>query len=455
MRYTALAALEHGTIRSHKEVATMAAPIRTASIDEARAHRLAGSAALHARARDVVPDGVTHDGRYMEPFPLYCTHGSGPRKWDVDGNEYVDYFGGHGALLLGHSHPAIVEAITRQAALGTHLGACHEAEVRWGELVQELVPSARGGLVKFTSSGTEATMLAMRLARAHTGKDVICKMQGHFHGWHDYATLAMQPPYDEPIAAGVPRGVRESMVSVPARDIEALRALLDQRDDIAGVIMVADGAGKPYLQAVRDLTTERGIVFILDEVVTGFRYAPGGAQEYYGVTPDLTTLAKILAGGLPGGAIAGRADIMARFLQRDDPEWTRHQRVPHPGTYNSNPLSAAAGVACLEIVRDPAVQRRAIATADQLREGFRAALARRGISGQVGGEVSLAPVSFNEPKIPQRKLIHRFRAAMQLGGVDSSGFNFIVSATHGPAEVEQTVAAFDNALGLLQAEGAL
>jgi glutamate-1-semialdehyde 2,1-aminomutase len=391
----------------------------------------------------------------MEPFPLYCTHASGPRKWDVDGNEYIDYFGGHGALLLGHSHPAIVEALTRQAALGTHLGACHEAEVRWGELVQELVPSARGGLVKFTSSGTEATMLAMRLARAHTGKDVICKIQGHFHGWHDYATLAMQPPYDEPISAGVPRGVRDSVVSVPARDIAALRALLDQRDDIAGVIMVADGAGTSYLQAVRDLTTERGVVFILDEVVTGFRYAPGGAQEYYGVTPDLTTLAKILAGGLPGGAIAGRADIMARFLQRDDPEWTRHQRVPHPGTYNSNPLSAAAGVACLEIVRDPAVQRRAIASADQLREGFRAMLARHSISGRVGGEVSLAPVSFTEPKVSQRTLIHRFRAAMQLGGVDSSGLNFIVSATHGPAEVEQTVAAFDDALGMLQAEGAL
>ena len=173
-------------------------------------------------------------------------------------------------------------------------------------------------------------MLAMRLARAYTGKDVICKVQGHFHGWHDYATLAMQPPYDEPISAGVPRGVRDSVVGVPARDIAALRALLDQRHDIAGVIMVADGAGTPYLQAVRDLTTERGVVFLLDEVVTGFRYAPGGAQEYYGVTPDLTTLAKILAGGLPGGAIAGRADIMARFLQRDNPDWTRHQRVPIP-----------------------------------------------------------------------------------------------------------------------------
>ncbi|HEY2595018.1 MAG TPA: aminotransferase class III-fold pyridoxal phosphate-dependent enzyme, partial [Chloroflexota bacterium] len=155
----------------------------TTTIDEARARKMPGSVALSARARGVFPDGVTHDGRYMDTFSLYCTRAQGPRKWDVDGNEYIDYFGGHGALLLGHSHPAIVEAVAVQAKEGTHLGASHELEVRWGEQLQEIVPSARGGLVKFTSSGTEATMMAMRLARAFTGKDVICKVQGHFHGW--------------------------------------------------------------------------------------------------------------------------------------------------------------------------------------------------------------------------------------------------------------------------------
>ncbi|HEY8597929.1 MAG TPA: aminotransferase class III-fold pyridoxal phosphate-dependent enzyme, partial [Thermomicrobiales bacterium] len=275
----------------------MAVTVRAGQIDTLRAERMAGSAALHARARNVFPDGVTHDGRYMEPFAIYCTHAQGPRKWDVDGNEFIDYFGGHGALLLGHSHPAIVEALARQAARGTHLGASHEAEVRWGELVQELVPSARGGLVKFTSSGTEATMLALRLARAHTGKEVIVKANGAFHGWHDYATMAMVPPYNEPNSAGIPHGVQESVAHVPPGDIAALQALLDSRDDIAAVIVIADGAGTEYLQAVRDLTTAHGVLLIFDEVVTGFRYAPGGAQEYYGVTPDLTTLAKILAGG--------------------------------------------------------------------------------------------------------------------------------------------------------------
>jgi glutamate-1-semialdehyde 2,1-aminomutase len=427
----------------------------SATIDQQRAERMAGSAKLHARASAVFPDGVTHDGRFMEPFPLYCTHAAGPRKWDVDGNEYVDYFGGHGALLLGHSHPAIVEAVADQSKRGTHLGACHDLEVQWGELIQQIVPSGRGGLVKLTSSGTEATMMAMRVARAFTGKDVICKAQGAFHGWHDYATMAMAPPYDEPISAGIPRGVRESVVSVPAGDTEALCALLDSRDDIAAVILIADGAGTEYLQAVRDLTAARGIVLIFDEVVTGFRYAPGGAQEYYGVTPDLTTLAKILAGGLPGGAVVGRADIMAHFLQSDDEEWVRRHRVPHPGTYNGNPLSAAAGIACLEIARDPAVQQKAIATADQLRAGFNDAFARHSVDGQAGGVVSLVPVTLKQSKLPLKKLVFRFRAALQLGGVDPSGFNFIVSATHGQAEVDQTVAAFDRALGMLKAEGAL
>jgi glutamate-1-semialdehyde 2,1-aminomutase len=425
------------------------------TIDQQRAERMAGSAKLHAKARTIYPDGVTHDGRFMEPFSIYCTHGLGPRKWDVDGNEYVDYFGGHGALLLGHSHPAVVEAVADQSKRGTHLGANHELEVQWGELIQQIVPSGRGGLVKLTSSGTEATMMAMRLARAFTGKDVVCKAQGAFHGWHDYATMAMAPPYDEPISAGIPRGVRESVVSVPVGDVEAMRAMLDSRDDIAAVILIADGAGTPYLQAVRDLTTARGIVLIFDEVVTGFRYAPGGAQEYYGVTPDLTTLAKILAGGLPGGAVVGRADIMNLFLQSDDEAWVRQHRVPHPGTYNGNPLSAAAGVACLEIARDHAVQQKAIATAGQLRAGFNEAFARHDVDGKAGGVVSLVPVTFKHTSMPLKKLVYRFRAALQLGGVDPSGFNFIVSATHGQAEVDQTVAAFDRALGMLKAEGVL
>jgi len=183
--------------------------------------------------------------------------------------------------------------------------------------------------------------MAMRLARAFTGKDKILKINGHFHGWHDYATIAMEPPYDEPVSRGIPRGVRESILSVPFKDVGAIRATLDANSDVAGLIILCNGAGTEYLQQVRDLTRQRGVILIFDEVVTGFRYAPGGCQEYYGVTPDMTTLAKSLAGGLPGGAVAGRADILSLLEFRNDPQWMRFGRIRHPGTYNANPLSAA------------------------------------------------------------------------------------------------------------------
>ena len=425
------------------------------TIDARRYERCPQSAALYERAQRVFPSGVTHDSRHHLPFPLYVTHAQGSRKWDVDGNEYVDYRMGHGALLLGHNHPQVTRALAEQAQRGTHYGASHELEVRWGELVQQIVPSAER--VKFFSSGTEATMMALRLARAFTGKSKVVKIQGGFHGWHDYAAVAMQPPYDVPISKGVPAAVAGTVLAAPPRDAAALERLLDSDADIAGVILIAGGAGREYLQHVRDVTRRRGVLLIYDEVVTGFRYAPGGCQEYYGVVPDLTALAKILAGGLPGACVAGRADVLAQFDLRDDAEWMRFGRIQHPGTFNANPLSAAAGVACLEIVRDPAVQKQATATADQIRAGLSEAFRRRGVEGNAGGEVSLIDVRFGGSEAPRsgsKEFQHRLRSAMQLGGVDFSG-SLIVSAVHDGRDVAQTVDAFDQALGMLQADGLL
>jgi glutamate-1-semialdehyde 2,1-aminomutase len=436
------------------------AQVKSSSLVEQWAEKRQKSAALYQRAEKVFPSGVTHDGRYMQPFPIYVTHADGSMKWDVDGNEYIDYWSGHGALLLGHNYPSVRDATVEQAKKGTHYGASHELEIEWGELVQQIVPSAQK--VKFVSSGTEATMMAMRLARAFTGKDKIVKMKGHFHGWHDYATIAMAPPYEEPSSRGVPKAIDSTMVSVPFRDIDALRAALDANPDVAGVIMLAGGtggneqnSGSDYLQQVRELTKQRGVVLIFDEVVTGFRYAPGGCQEYYGVTPDLTTMAKILAGGLPGGAVAGRSDILALLEHRDDPQWQRLGRVSHPGTYNANPLSAAAGVACLKVVRDGAIQKKAAETADKLREGFNAVFARRGVNGSATGEVSLLNVKLPDAKAKGRDLHNKIRMAMQVGGVDWNGGSFIVSAIHSDADVDRTVEAFDDAIELLQADGAL
>lgn len=436
-------------------MAVQAEPRATATetIDAQRGRRCAQSVQLFERAERAYPGGVTHDSRHHLPFPLYVTRAQGSRKWDVDGHEYVDYRMGHGALILGHNHPLVTQALVEQAHKGTHYGACHELEVRWAELVQQIVPSA--GQVKFLSSGTEATMMALRLARAFTGKTKIVKIQGGFHGWHDYATVGMQPPYEVPLSKGVPAATASTMLVAPARDAAAIERLIEADGDVAAVILIAGGAGKDYLQAVRDITRRHDVLLIYDEVVTGFRYAPGGCQEYYGVVPDMTTLAKILAGGLPGACVAARRDILALFELRDeDQEWSRFGRIHHPGTFNANPLSAAAGVACLEVVKDPQVQQRATATADRLRQGFADVFRRRGVDADASGEVSMVNITFRSPKARGAAFQHKLRSALQLSGVDFSG-SLIVSAIHDDRDVAQTVDALENALGLLQAESLL
>ncbi|MCC6177006.1 MAG: aminotransferase class III-fold pyridoxal phosphate-dependent enzyme [Chloroflexi bacterium] len=421
------------------------------TVEQEMYERMAGSAALYEKAKQTFPSGVTHDSRYLKPFPIYVNRAQGSRKWDVDGNEYVDYFGGHGALMLGHCHPAVTQAVLEQAQKGTHYGACHELEIRWGELVQEIVPTAEG--VKFTSSGTESTMLAMRLARAFTGRDRIVKVNGHFHGWHDYAAVAMVEPWDVPVSMGIPKAVQSTVTGIPDKDVAALEAEL-QKGDVAAVIIWCNGLNQEWADAVIEKAHAHGSLVIFDEVVTGFRYAPGGAQEHFNVRPDITTLAKIVAGGYPGGAIAGRADVIHQFDFQDDPQKQRYARIAHPGTYNASPVSAAAGVACLEIVRDPAVQKRAWATGDKIRAGFTESMARHGVQGKAGGWASMVMLSLT-PKVKASVLGHRFRAAMLVGGVDPSGMNLIVSAVHDDADVARTVEAFDAALPRLQAEGVI
>ena len=426
----------------------MATEARQMTIDQEMYERMAGSSALYERAKATFPSGVTHDARYAKPFPIYVSRAQGSRKWDVDGNEYVDYYGGHGALILGHCHPAVTQAVVAQAQSGTHYAAGHELEVRWGELVQEIVPSAEA--VKFVSSGTEATMLAIRLARAFTGRDRIIKVNGHFHGWHDYAVVAMAPPYDVPISIGVPKSVQSTVTGIPDKDADALEAEL-AKGDVAAVIIWCNALNKEWAETVRDKAKAHGALVIYDEVVTGFRYAPGGAQEYFGVRPDLTTLAKIVAGGLPGGAIAGRADVIHQFDFSDDPQKQRFGRIAHPGTYNGNPLSAAAGVACLEIVKEPAIQNKAADTATKIKAGFNEVLARNGVEGAVGGWMSYITTSVKGKGSPW-ELQLKWRAAMQLGGVDPSGTSLIVSAVHTDEDVERTVAAYESAIHRLRAE---
>src|SRR5207245_2263399 len=358
----------------------------------------AKSAALWERARRSIPGGITHDIRHLSPFPTYIERAASTRKWDVDGNEYIDYWMGHGALFLGHCHPAVVRAVQAQIARGTHLGGCHELEVRWAELVTQLVPCAE--LVRFSMAGTEATQLAMRLARAYTGRSKIVKFTGHFHGWHDGAVAGVNPPYEVPMSAGVPGSILDQVAICPPNDIKAVQIALE-RGDVAAVILEPAGGQSGttptipgYLQELRALTTRHGVVLIFDEVITGFRYSPGGAQAYFGVTPDLTTLAKIVAGGLPGGALCGKRPLMSLLAFRDDPDWDRSQRVAHAGTFNANPLCAAAAIATLELCADAALQARANKAGDELRRGIPEAMKRAGARGRAlgRGTVGLALV---------------------------------------------------------------
>jgi glutamate-1-semialdehyde 2,1-aminomutase len=439
------------------------------TVSERYRKALPGSWARWERARRVIPGGITHDGRHLTPFPLYIERAAGPRKWDVDGREYIDYWMGHGALFLGHSHPALVEAVQRQIARGTHYGACHELEVEWAEWITRLIPSAE--LVRFTMSGTEATHLALRLARAYTGRPKVLKFTGHFHGWHDGVSAGVNPPFDVPMSAGIPGGVLGEVLLAPPNDIDAVEQLLASRSDIGTVILEPSGgqAGvfpidPGFLKDLRQLTQDRGTVLIFDEVITGFRYAPGGAQEYYGVTPDMTTLAKIVAGGLPGAAVCGRRDILGLMAFGDDAEWNRSKRVAQNGTYNSNPIVAAAGIAMLSQIADGKHHERANALGAEMRSAFNDVFRKAGAPMVAYGDVSIVHISLDgpaptpgksAPKAKNSALVHKWRCALILHGVDMSQNHGWVSAVHTDREIEETVQAVGRAVADLQAEGAV
>ena len=442
----------------------------TATILEQYIARHPGSAERYREAVDIFPGGVTHDNRYAQPFPLYITHGQGPRKWDVDGHEYIDYVSGHGALLLGHSHPAIADAVSDQIRRGTHLGACTDEELRWAKAIMALMPAI--ARVRFHSSGTEATLMAMRLARAYTGRSKVIKLQDHFHGWHDYAMAGSDQP-----APGIPAASWGSMVIIPAGDLDAAQQAMERDSDIAAIILEPTGAHygqlpcdvPAYLAGLRQLCDRYGVVLIFDEVVTGFRASPGGAQVRYGVSPDLTTMAKIVAGALPGGAVGGKADIIDMIAQRGDPEWDRARRVYHPGTFNGNPLSAVAGATCLEIIAAEPVNARADAMAARLKAGLNEVFTRMEVSGHAYGIASMIHFTLAEgdfdhqfgPEVNARikaaaatPAVTGIKRGLQNHGVDIMGRDaFLVSATHTEADIDATLAAFEATLAQARAEG--
>ncbi|HET9781893.1 MAG TPA: aspartate aminotransferase family protein [Candidatus Dormibacteraeota bacterium] len=422
-----------------------------------------GSRALHDRAVKAMPGGTTRTTTYFDPYPLYIERGEGCHVWDADGIERIDMLGNYTAMILGHAHPKIVEAIRLQAARGTGFAAANPVEVELATLLCERVPSVDA--VRFCNSGTEATMFAMRLARAFTGRPKIARIEGGYHGTHDYAEVSTHPvvaeagPAEAPIARpdslGTPDWVLEQTVVLPFSNPDAAESILRRHgSEVAAVILEpVIGAGgviaatPDFLQRLRALTSELGMLLIFDEVIS-LRVAPGGAQQMYGVTPDLTTMGKIIGGGLPVAAFGGRADIMEML----DPR--REGSIAQGGTYNGNPLGMAAGVAAMtELTPDvyDDLNRKGARVAELLREVF----ASHDVPVQVNAVGSLFALHFNaDPVVDYRgvaasdkkRMRDFFLALLNHGVLMAPRGMGSLSTPMGEADIERFVDAVDGAV---------
>ena len=419
---------------------------------------------LFERAQRVIPGGVNspvRSFRAVEGTPPFIARGNGSRVWDVDGNEYIDYLGSWGPLALGHAHPAVVEAVQRVAADGTSFGAPVEQEVQLAEMICDALPSVDS--VRLVNSGTEACMTALRLARAHTGRSKIVKFAGNYHGHADGLLVAAGSgalTHGVPTSAGVPESYAAETLIATYNDLSSVEGLFDAwPDDIAAVIVepVAGNMGvlppaDGFLQGLRDVTEANGALLIFDEVITGFRVAYGGAQTLYGVTPDVTTMGKIIGGGLPVGAYGGRSEVM----QQVAPLGPMYQA----GTLSGNPLAVAAGVATLTELQRPGVYDQLEATATRLIDGVSGAFARAEIPSTVNRVASMFTGFFNAGPVSALAQVEqsdtaiygRYMHALLERGVYIAPSQFeagFVSIAHTDADIDRTIVAVGDALASL------
>jgi glutamate-1-semialdehyde 2,1-aminomutase len=414
------------------------------------------NAELFERARARIPAGVNSPVRAFGAVggtPPFFERASGAYLWDADGKRYVDYVGSWGPMIAGHTHPAVVEAVQAAASRALSFGAPTEAEIELAEAICRLVPSIER--VRLVSSGTEATMTAIRLARGHTGRSLIVKFEGCYHGHADSLLVKAGSgalTFGNPSSAGVPAETAAHTLVLSFNDVDQVRETFKSRGkDIACVIvepvagnmnLVLPAAG--FLETLRELCTRHGAVLILDEVMTGFRVAPGGAQARYGIRPDLTTLGKVIGGGLPVGAVGGRREIMEKIAPLGP--------VYQAGTLSGNPVAVAAGLATLKLIDTPGFQERISRTAEDLVQGLIGEARRAGVafSAQAIGSMfglyfrAAPPASFAEVMQCDKDRFNRFFHAMLERGVYlapsayEAGF---VSAAHGAAEIDATLAA--------------
>ena len=410
---------------------------------------------LVERARELLPAG----GLGNLASDTIIARGRVGRVWDVSGREYVDLLLGSGPMLVGHAHPEVTQAVLEQVPLGTTFFTNNEPVIRLAAEIVDAVACAEK--VRFVSSGTEADLYAMRLARAFRRRDKILKFEGGYHGMSDYGLMSLWPerpgnfPQAAPDSAGIPASVRDDVLVSPYNDLATAQDLIRaHHDELGGVIvepmqrLITPQAG--FLQGLREITREYGIPLIFDEVVTGFRLAYGGAQEYYGVVPDICTLGKIIGGGFPLAAIAGRDDIMAHLDRgRVDAE----DFMPQIGTLSGNPVAAVAGLATLAVLRRPGAYERLFANGEAIRTGLETALRDAGVEATVSGEPPMFDAVFSGGRVRNYRdsvsgdmaLSKRFNATVRERGVLKSDNKIYVSLVHDEADIAQVTAAFRDA----------
>jgi glutamate-1-semialdehyde 2,1-aminomutase len=426
--------------------------------------RTAGSEAMYARARQSLSGGVASSYQLRDPWPIYLVDGAGPRVRDVDANEYWDFHNGFGSMIQGHAHPAIVEAVRERVALGTHFAAVTEDTIAVAEELKRRFGLARW---RFVNSGSEATMDAIRIARGLTGRDTIMKIFGSYHGHHDGVMVSIGVSYDQigdrdnlaslPYGAGIPAAVAELTVAVPFNDAAAMERRIERLEREgrlpACVIMEAAmmnlGVVLPepgYLEEVREITARRGIVLICDEVKTGLAIAAGGATEYFGVRPDMVTLAKTLGGGLPCGAVGGTEAVMAVVEDGS---------VYQVGTYNGNPLAMAAARASLERVLTPEAYRHLDGLNERIVSGCEAVIERHQLPGYAVGLASKGCVTFSTERIvdyetfkanqdvPVTELAWLWNMNRGIYMTPGREEEWTLSVTHTNAAIDDYVRAFD------------
>jgi glutamate-1-semialdehyde 2,1-aminomutase len=407
-------------------------------------------------ARGVLPGGgfgnVSHE--------VIVAEGRAGHVWDVSGNEYIDYLLGSGPMIVGHAHPEVVQQV---AAKGTTFFANNPYGIHLAAEIVDAVACAEK--VRFVSSGSEADLYAMRLARAYTKRDKILKFEGGYHGMSDYGLMSLAPkragnfPQPIPDSAGIPKSLRDEMLVAPFNDLETVASLIrEHKSELAGIIVEPFQRLIPprpgFLEGLRKLTQENGLILIFDEVVTGFRFAYGGAQAYYGVTPDICTLGKAIGGGFPLAAIAGRADIMAHF---DKGAVSEDAFMMQIGTLSGNPIAAAAGLKTLEILKRPGAYERIFKTGRALMQGYGEILKRARVKARVVGDAPMFDVVFTEREVKDYRsalgdeaTMKRCNALLRARGILKGESKYYISLAHTDEDVAFTLDAFTSAITELQ-----